>query len=315
MPEIFIHAGYPKCGSTFLQDVILAESPDIFAFDRATRLAGGMIMKPGVRMGEAELDQGMKALLDEFAAQDKPLVISDESIAMGRWAEAEEPAQEESFEGIAAKLRRYTPRAQVIFVLRPQQEWIRSWWSQHLKGLGRISRLTLAEALHSDFFRDIVRHTLRYNKVIAFYRDLYGPEQVHVLFMRTLAREPERFVRAFCSILGIAPRMPDSAPRNKSVSYGMNVLRSRMNAAYHRASRGLLGSAALPAWDERYRRFMKFYFTRADFLVRRVYRPQPFTKEQMEDIQNMFGDDNRELADMLGLDLGRYGFQLGGAAR
>lgn len=312
MPEIFIHAGYPKCGSTFLQDVILAQSPDVFAFDRATRLASGIILKPGETLSETELELGMAALLEEFGAQDKPLVFSDESIAMGRWSDAEEPSREEPFERIVEKLRRYTPQAQVIFVLRPQHEWIRSWWSQHLKGHGRVSRMTLAEALHCDFFQDVVRHSLRYNKVIALFRDMYGPEKVHVLFMRTLAREPERFVREFCSILGIAPLMPDSIPRNKSVSYGMNVLRSRMNAVYYRVSRALWGPDALKAWDERYRRFMKLYFARADFLVRRVYRPQPFSKDQLREINAMFWDDNMELADMLGLDLGQYGFRMTG---
>lgn len=315
MAGIFIHVGYPKCGSSFIQDVILSRTDQVFDYERAFRLGTSLIWKPGTRMTQAEQDADIAALLDDFHRQDKPLVVSNEAYATGRWADADDPSQSESFERVVEKVKHYFPVAHIIFVLRPQHEWIRSWWSQHAKGFGPIGRMSLADAYHSDFFKRIVQPRLRYNKVIGTYRELYGEGNVHVQFMRTLARDTDRFVQEFCATIGIDFVKNDGVPRNKSASYGMNVLRTRMNAAYHSLSRRLLGPASLAAWDERYRRFMKFYLMRGDFLVRRVYKPRPFNESQLQEIEDMFRDDNRELADMLGIDLAPFGFATEAARR
>lgn len=121
---------------------------------------------------------------------------------------------------VAKRLRSSFDDAKILFTVRAQVPMVRSIYSQYIKRGGRLS---LEEFLdykpeygYSWFNRDVVR----FDRLVAFYADLFGADNVLVLPQELLARDQD----AFCNLViryasdGAIDTHPQIVARNEGVS-------------------------------------------------------------------------------------------------
>ena len=287
MGKVFIHVGYPRTASTFIQDKILAKSDEI-CFPHDEDLYLKMCSDPGLN-------------LDKYKNMDKPVIFSCEDFAIGRFFEIWPQDGLSNPIRNAERLHGHFPDATIIMVIRPQQAWIRSWWQFNvLRCVGHYhSTLTFPQIVETQFFREKIYPYLRYSDMLKRYRELFGKDNVKVMFLRELSQSPETFAKEFCDTIGITVPQLDFSKYNASKSYLFTMMRMYMNRAYH--------SVRKEKFDDAYFKFTKHYVGRLDFLVRRL-PSRGLAKEQLEGVKEMFKDNNQELAELLNTDLTKYGF-------
>lgn len=190
-PALF-HVGYPKTASTFLQHQV---------FDVADL---------GYGLADGESNRGR---LVAWFKTDDPFV-QDPARICAEIAEAEAPLRargllpvwsEETLLGnplqriydgawVLDRLSRVAPKAKILITIRNQLDFALSAYREHLK-LGRHSlRDFIGSGTEQLSFHPILKEDyLKFDRAVAAYQEVFGPENVCVLPQEMLAQSPEAF--------------------------------------------------------------------------------------------------------------------------
>ena len=228
--QVFIHVGYPKAGSSFIQKEILK---------------GGY---------EPCQDITFKDATPERKTAEK-LIISNETLVMGDWVG--DNLRVDTPENIAKRLKEYYPEAVIVIVIRPQDEWLESWWRHIVNSSSPYCGLSLPQLMKTDFWHKNIRPYLDYDKMIKIYVGLFGQEKIKVLNLKD-----KDFAEKFCSIIGIEP--PDGLrPRRVSRSHSISVVKMYLNRIYLKFNKKI---------SDRWFYLMKHYVGRLDFFLKYLER-------------------------------------------
>lgn len=335
--RVFFHVGYPKCASTFLQRQIFAHAPDLNAYcpetfvptlfcDRAASDYSAAEREAQFQQiprrleerywadrekmdfSEAERACRLSAIRDAVAADPRPAMVSSESMCIGPWQDDPRYYTTDTPEHISERIRTYFPDATIILCLRPQADWIESWWRQKVNGLLTDMPQTMLER---PFWRDRLLPRLRYDEVVKSYRDIFGADRVEVLFLADLYRDPAGFVARLCEMIGIAVPEWRMESRNEGRSNAYLYAKLHSNRAYLAASRALFSERfCKKQLDIRYHNLWKRYLAHGDRLLLPLSGKRVLHGERRAAIDEMFRGANTALADMLGIDLTDHGFRL-----
>jgi len=198
------------------------------------------------------------------------------------------------------------PIPQIIIALRNPAERIYSMFQFARNNMAVIdARMTFAEFLAAlrdpasevlndrPHLRDVMVQS-RYAHYIERWLKVFGRDRVHVFLFEDLVRDPYRFMITLCDILGLDPEIYKTYKFDKR-----NVTRQVRFQLLHRLARRVrkLSSTSIPG-----RRL-------AGALYRHINAPPaPVNRsdEEMrliEELNSEFVDDNRRLAELLGMDL------------
>ena len=249
-PGHLIHVGFPKAGSTFLQEWF-ARHPQ-FAY-----VEGGIAGYSNVW-----------DIARQVASSDPGVmyrVTSDERLTIPPLADSLSFAGASAQTGACAALKRLFPDARVLLVTRGFRSTCVSSYSQYVREAGSLD-------LRSVVLRATAAGTIwDYDEIIRTYEEAFG-EQLTVLPYELLRDDPGRFVGVLAAELGLATSGPLPGRVNPSLSpaeLGWYPALSRLVESI--PLRGRARRRLLAAWSRRTRE------NRLARLIRllQVLRPAP----------------------------------------
>lgn len=211
---------------------------------------------------------------------------------------------------VAERLSAVFPRAKVLIGIREQKAMILSHYRQYLRqGEAGNLRTFIGEGAERKGFSPICRMDhFEYHLLIGHYRSLFGAENVLVMPIELLRCDPQSYFRKLVDFVDLNPSLaPD--PQAANVGWGGVTLlvkrcfngyrlgladwrQARQSVGYFMVHRlcNVIDAAVPKTWHKRVERSMR------DFISQRC--------------EAYFKPSNRALADMTGLDLVSYGYDL-----
>jgi hypothetical protein len=306
---MLLHIGYHKTGTTFLQEhvftrdkgfcspwnVYTGEAIEYFVLSHPSRF-------------HSELVRGSFASAVEAAGgRDLVPVISHEDLnGHPLWS------RYYGFQ-VAERLHATFPEARVLIAIREQKSMLRSLFGQYIvqDGMWPITDF-IGTGNERPGFRPICRlDHLEYDLLVDHYRRLFGPDRVLVLPFELLKRDSLRFEQQIHDFAGTKQRAETYLPP-ENVGVGamtLSVLR-RLNQFTKKPP--LPGNDYF-AWPRSYRAKLRI----CNMLERITPARWHAAKDQAikgfiaQRVGNYYHDSNRRLAEMTGLDLGSFGYDLG----
>lgn len=302
---LLIHVGLHKTGSTWLQKQLFSDRKRGFSDslgESRNQLKRRMITPDPLFYDAGATAKHYAPRLAAARQAGLTMVISHERLSGHPSAGGRDRCM------IAERLHATFPDARVLLVIREQRNLIRSMYNQHIKSGGVESlRHYFAEPDHvrkPSFSLQIYE----FDRLVGFYRDLFGHDRVLVLPMEMLAKQPQDFVDRIAAFSG-HPSVP-LAPvkrRNTRRPHLMRVLQRPLNALFFRNE---LSPGALFHIRHFNRRF-----SRLRFLFKRL-SPRPLEQflddREMAAVNTLVGDyyaaSNRRTQEMIGLPLAKLGY-------
>jgi hypothetical protein len=187
--SVLIHIGYPKAGSTFLQEWFRGH-PNIF-YDTH-------FLQPYSNTGVIP-DKTIPALngRQHFVISEEQLVLwqGELDIVGLKFKPFDIKAQQQN---TAEALKKNFPDAKVLIVTRGFESLLQSMYAQYISMGGILGFAAYQEQMgeHLATFYD-------YNRVINLYRNTFGPERVIVLPFELLKEDAARFMQLLSDLSGI----------------------------------------------------------------------------------------------------------------
>jgi hypothetical protein len=212
MKPWLIHIGYPKCGSTWMQKRLFPTLAGIeFLGKRYGAPGSGWVRQ--VRDGIIKTHcfdfcpKEIHALIQRQAgdAGGRPRLLSFEGLSGELWRGSNDSKRN------ADRLKATFPEARILIITRRQVAHLESIYKQYLLTGGV---LPMAAFLHADTHHLQFRlDSLRYDRLVQHYLELYGRENVEVLPLEWLGANPQEFSNAICNFFGTDQVSLDSAAR------------------------------------------------------------------------------------------------------
>jgi sulfotransferase family protein len=317
--EVLVHTGLPKTATTWLQEHLFSHpelgfwppaQQEVTRKQQVKSFGRLFYMDAGERL-IADEDFDMAALKAKFGAISVPEglvpVISNERLAGHPLSNAFDCAI------IARRIAQALPRARILAVIREQRSMILSSYIQYLK-YGGWRSLDGFMFPPSDARLPVLQFEVwNYDRLAKTYYDQFGADRVLILPYEMFAVDPAAYVKRICNFAEVAE--PSGLPfgkmenprRSHIASYYLRWLTcinrsTSANAFFPRPFGALLGKAidrsikiavgaAIPtAWDRNFRQKLENRIEAA--------------------VGNRYDASNGRLAEMIGIDLSRFGYRL-----
>jgi len=297
-----IHPGFIKTGTTSLQDFLFFAHPRIHALGHPHRAGVDARISQALRAIEG-FDDDPQSLRDALAAALDACpdgcvpVLSDETLT----------ADPRLTASVARRLHHHFPQARILFIIRRQEDMIRSFYGRH----GRV--LVNVPAPYTDRhvrFAAWLEHAWRnrpagvlgvadYQRTIEIYRVLFGTERIAVLPLEHWKTDPGAFADRLSAILGIEAETTQQLLGSRR-THGQETVRyvhyDRFRKRFPAAGRL---AAHLPAGV---RTLGGGFLKRGD--TQRAELPEGWP----ERLRDLYREGNRKLAEQYGLPLREYGY-------
>lgn len=302
---VLIHIGYHKSGTTWLQREI---------FD------GGGFQRPWPRSTINRLFVTVRDL--EFCTKATAELLAEQRECPSR-ANVVDVLSHERLSGnphsggydsriIADRLRLTLPGARVLIVIRRQPDMVLSSYKQYVRiggtrkltgyikssgrGQGRVPQFSLAH--------------FQYDRLISYYHRLFGPKATLVLPYELLAMDPLAFVSRIATFAGVEP--PDDVPtgrRNIGLSAVGVTIKRPLNFFFVRDT----VNPSAPFDSLEFSRGLRRAIDRIDHAISagvRVRSDRRLVAKVNAIAAGRFAESNHRTAELAGLDLAAYGYEL-----
>jgi len=292
---VFLHAGFPKTGTTALQQHFFPRCP-------GTHYVG----KPGANAviraitdlddaaWTAQLDPTFRRVARLFGGPEDRVVLSEEEFSVGSLHGSVGP------ESIGRRLHLLFPRATVLFVVRNQLTLLCSLYgyAMAMPGTPHVGFNAWLESLRSVPSTGRGLHLFDYAALIGGYVGLFGRGRVEVLLYEDFVASPEAFLAGLARILGVDERVGALLPIPP-----VNVRPSlRLVQALRFAERHPWAGRAVAALPDAARRTLTDVVRRGPALDTR------FSAANGAFVRRYYAESNDRLASLLGIDLAAHGY-------
>ncbi len=317
--QCFVHLGYPKTGTTTLQNRFLAGNPELvylgipFASDRIRELVElDVMMKDEV---EFDADAAGSAMMEEIerlgGGSGSKVLLSYENLGFSRDNHRDRLV-------VARRLRNMFPTMNYLVTVRNQYEFVSSMYKQSVYAGMFIDFPDFLRISWSRYYRSTFPQ-LKYYEFIRALEGLVGSGNVRVLAYEQLCQEPDEFMEDLCGFIGITPGQLPRVRDNVGLSrFGLRlkrilnrILPYELGRTYFLPRTRELGEA-LNHSSVRYR-YMMATNGLVQSLDRRLgleshnFSLDPVWRERFLEV---YAGSNRRLQAEYGLDLERYGYPL-----
>jgi len=209
---------------------------------------------------------------------------------------------------IAERLHATFPDARILIVIREQRNLIRSMYNQHIKAGGVESlRHYFAKPGHARK-PSFSLQMYEFDKLISFYRDLFGRDRVLALPMELLAQRPQEFVDRIAAFSGHPPVPLDPIRRrNTRRPHFMRILQRPLNMLFFRNELSPGALFHIRHFNRRFSRLRPLFKRLSPRLLERL-----LDDREMDAVNKLVGDyyaaSNRRTQEMIGLPLAEFGY-------
>ena len=309
----YLHVGYPKCGSSFLQNAyftqenrffnLLIHAPHEFRnFIQHDFLISDSISYSG-KMPSLTEELGLEADIG-LSTENFVTAPVDYSLLLDRWAEL-------------------FPASKVLIVIRSQPDLIYSWYVQliragYFRDIHQFTREIIWDSQRSIWSR------LNYDRVAKMTIEKFT--DVKVLIYETMLTDYDAYIRELNSFFGRDLEIPNRkylvSPSENTVSlmrtlnrlfrhgYGLSMM--SIQPSYNVGpGRGIVNNIVLPVEGNRREKIRVWSYKIARIMSifnRRINNRQIYREEYKELFVEHFGDSNRRLVQLTGLDLSKYNY-------
>lgn len=304
---VFLHIGYHKTASTWLQRQIFPEHPSIEYWP--TQMPEHAWLPELARVHDFAFDveryRGLYLECRSKRASD-PIVVSWEGFVGDPLSGAQTSVRN------ADRLHSIFPNAQILIVIRNQLDMVDSLYRQYVQEGGTCSLerfLDLRPQNRVYFGMDY----LRYDLLIGHYRSSYGSDAVHVFLYEELAQSPSDFLAKLFSTIDVEQQHFDGKVLERKINRSLSLPSLYLlRFANHFLSSALNPGAILAnRWVSTFevRRWLQ---TRLDRLIpdRSIARQSCIGLQLRSELEDQFRLCNRTLVEELGIPLEEYGYAL-----
>jgi hypothetical protein len=303
MPKTFIHLGYPKCASTYLQDEIF---PQLGNYSHIVRAPNEEKYYPFNRTFSPDTFQAYveKHIQNPRAERDHLLISFEDwcellfqefEDALSTYRHLSREKYEFSNLRVLGNLNQAYPDAHIIIIIRRQVSWINSRYKMLYRGAKTFMPID-----------QILEHPLNgYDQLIEVAQELFGKEKVTVIPFELIRTDKKAFIESVTQLVNpeqpieVSDKAVNIAPvLQRKVNYSRTLLRIR-RALENRHIRILYGLVKL-----------LLILTLKPYLWLR-YRDKPCADpcaEISEKLSKQFEASNRAVEKMTGLDLKSFGY-------
>lgn len=320
----FIHIGYPKAGSSFLQKRLFTEANGVFNLcnRNSIYLRHSLFHAQTTQYDPFMVKKELNGQLDDAVFSGfRTFGISDEDIVYGFDVRL-----------VAERLFWINPSAKVLIVIRNQLTQIVALYREFANNGLYMSLDDFVESQLWDIQHSFLGRS-NYYTVASIYAGLFGEDNVKVICFEKLQDDVGGFVKEICDFLGIVIENIDPRPANPSLTgysivllrllnflfrngYGLSKFRPMGYYSYGHGKH-LVNNVPVPSCvskdqSNRARIFRIVHF--ADRIFRRAgldgMRPV-LSDEHSKSIADLFAVDNFLIQKKYGLELGKYNYPLG----
>ena len=223
--NLWIHVGYPKTGTTFIQRGVLRSLSNKGMINVLSREPE--IKALGEKGAGAEEAVAAKRLLERFD-DGKTNVISRESLIGGMFDPSSDLA------AMAENLAKAFPGAEILVTIRGQYSLLKSLYTQYVYRGGHESFRKFIGFENGDFKPKTTRSgkpraniaALDFHARAAKYAELFGKKNVTIIPYESLSRDYKKFLTRFAEWLEVDPS--DAAVENARHNPGCGKTRLRV---------------------------------------------------------------------------------------
>ncbi|MCH8506746.1 MAG: sulfotransferase [Ectothiorhodospiraceae bacterium] len=309
--QLLIHIGYPKTGSTWLQQVIFDSGrygllP--WGTDGSEQRARNLWFADRLELDVEGLREAYCARLQPSLPADAWMALSSEGFSGSLFSGGHNSAWN------ADVLHALFPHARILVVVREQRSIILSAYGQYVKkgGLLRLEALLAGSRNKKIPFFDL--RQFEYHRLIAYYQGLFGSDRVLVLPYEWIGSDPLRFIASLHGFLGIEVAVADPGKQVLNRAHDAVSLAVMRRLNYLRRADPLNGYSPLATTLGR-----RLIDGLCGCLHGPLFEPlsgrirQRWQRRIAATVAGRYAESNRRLAALSGLPLEELGYDCGSA--
>jgi len=226
----FVHIGLNKTGTTYLQNGLFANHPELQVFGSSKfpgknnlqlyKIINYLNKCSSLYFDENYFSEYMTNMISAEKSENHLLGISAEGLS-GGWRDGK------NVRFIAETLKSEFGNLKIIITLREQVSMLESNYNQFIRRGGIVS---FEECFFSpfygggmltpdSFYETNVISYFKYSRIVKLYQDVFGQSNVKVLFYEDLKESPSDFAASICDFLKISalPETCDTVKKNESL--------------------------------------------------------------------------------------------------
>lgn len=308
--NLLLHIGYHKTGSSWLQEHLFRNEEVGFCtpFNKSRDLAEYLIAPNSLDFDLQAAQEYFYPKLREVADRNLVPVVTSERLSGSPHSGGFDTKD------IAERLVRVFPNAKVLVVLREQKSMILSTYRQYVRGGGRCTIRHYLEPLPDIGGKKVPLFSynyFEYHRLISLYYDLFGKENMLILTYEQFRKVPLEFANAITSLAGVkkVEQLPFSDVVNVAESPFAITLMRRFSFV---AKRSRVNPSVM--FDSPRLRVAVREFIRVASSAVPKSTQNKIEAGMKKEIADLVGDrykaSNRKVAEMTGLDLGRFGYDM-----
>lgn len=326
MKTRYIYIGYPKTGSTTLQQGFFEAHPELVCLNLQYPEVGDaigidVVLKNSITYEPWKVNEVVKRHLDLAEADPRcgAVGIATENLSLWYDGGHADPGL------VAERLREAFGDARILMTVRNQFGLIRSLYAQFIRSGGYLSFDEFLEANYWGFYAYLFPQLLFY-KTFKRFENLFGVGQVKVTLFENLISDQQGTIDGLCRFLEVSPIklvLPHLNPSPSRVSMAALRLINRLykynlGRSYYKpltpnslATNWAKEIGFVPKRLKRHDRWRRYLIVKTEALDARFgFKParprySEFWKEKITDV---YAEDNRSLMEETGLDLREHGY-------
>ncbi|MCU0286545.1 MAG: sulfotransferase [Acidobacteria bacterium] len=308
-PDIVLHVGFSKTGTTTLQKHLFSRHSQVqylgkpFNDNNFKTLLHQLIMQESTVYDPSELKKYLEnEILKKYDPGKKIIVLSEEMLLS--YSKTRDKGL------VAQRLKEVFPFARVLFTIRDQFEILKAAYLSRGRQLNYVPTRYLG--LHVSFrewlalaFENVERSYLGhadYYKTIAYYAGLFGKDKICILLLEELIHNPTQYAGKLADFLGIAAGETQELVKGQHANRGISrfqleaeALRSR----WYPFNRYFLIS-----------KLLKIYLVLTKNAQKNQDADVQVPVDLINKISELYKAGNRSLMNEYGLPLVEYGYKL-----
>lgn len=313
MSKLLLHIGYPKTGSTWLQQFLFNnEDAGFVAPWRKDEVRKNLISPHAFDFRAADVREVFNKSRERCGTQSCP-VVSKERLAGCPFYGGYDSRE------LADRLIQVFPGASVLIVIREQKNMIRSVYNHYVKRGGASTLSEFAFPLSGPHMPQFDFRFFEYDRLIEYYFGLYGRDRVFVLPYELFQSEPTEYVRQiadYCRIEisdSVIQTLPYVIVANSSLSACSVSIKRALNSLVLKENTFNLKSL-LPIKISN-RKLKSFLYAFDNVLPTLVAGPNSRLEIRQRELidrlaGNRFAESNVRTSQLTGLDLASFGYDL-----